>query len=177
MDALFEASFTSAETSKIYTRCGKTMRYLRIINSRPPRLYNPLTEDIYIMPLGGKCACVCVCVFLLSLLTNNFTFSQVPSSSTSLCSVRFARWVPLPADFSIGPESHADHRKRISFPPLLPIVCAIGKRERSRAPKSRQSAASRARRFRDRTGTWTPSSTRTSCSQVSDRARENPLAK
>ena len=69
MDALFEASFTSAETSKIYTRCGKTMRYLRIISSRPPRLYNPLTEDIYIMPLGGKCACVCVSSFCLCLLS------------------------------------------------------------------------------------------------------------
>ena len=54
MDSLFEASFTGAQTSKIYTRCGKTMRYLKIINSRPPRLYNPLTEDLYIMPLGGS---------------------------------------------------------------------------------------------------------------------------
>ena len=54
MDSLFEASFTGAQTSKIYTRCGKIMRYLKIINSRPPRLYNPLTEDLYIMPLGGS---------------------------------------------------------------------------------------------------------------------------
>jgi len=55
MDALFEASFTSAENAaKIFTRCGKTMRYLKLIQSRPPKLYNPSTEEIYQMPLGGQ---------------------------------------------------------------------------------------------------------------------------
>ena len=73
MDALFEASFTNAESSgKIYTRCGKTMRYLKLINSRPPKLYNPLTEEIYVMPLGGaikqyKSLTCPICNFELSL--------------------------------------------------------------------------------------------------------------
>lgn len=54
MDALFEASFSPLSSSgKPFTKCGKTNRYMKLIPTRPARLYNPLTEEIYNLPQGG----------------------------------------------------------------------------------------------------------------------------
>ena len=55
MEPLFEASFALAEQAKgqPFTRCGLTNRYLNLIATRPPRLYNACTEDVWLLPVGG----------------------------------------------------------------------------------------------------------------------------
>jgi DNA topoisomerase-3 len=54
MDALFEACFSPlADSGKPFCKCGKTGRFLKLISSRPPRLYNPHTEEVLSLPHGG----------------------------------------------------------------------------------------------------------------------------
>ena len=54
MDELFEASFEMRKTGgKPFVRCGLTHRYLELIETRPMRLYNPDTEQVYRLPAGG----------------------------------------------------------------------------------------------------------------------------
>ena len=55
VDPLFEASFAIAEAAQgaPFVRCGLTNRYLHLIPTRPPRLYNPCTEDVWLLPVGG----------------------------------------------------------------------------------------------------------------------------
>ena len=56
MDALFENRFSPlASSGKPFTRCGRTNRILRLVASRPPRLYNPFTEEVLKLPDGGEC--------------------------------------------------------------------------------------------------------------------------
>ncbi len=85
MEPLFEASFTLAEAAKgtPFTRCGLTDRLLHLIPSRPPRLYNPVTEDVWLLPVGGAYRChpqqgrrcpVCRFELLLYILPDNRTF-------------------------------------------------------------------------------------------------------
>jgi len=73
MDELFEASFSPlTDAGRSFTRCGLTNRYLHLIEARPPRLYNPSTEEVYKLPQGGglkQCSgqiCV-VCQFEICL--------------------------------------------------------------------------------------------------------------
>jgi DNA topoisomerase-3 len=55
MDHLFSLSFTTlVDSGKPFTRCGKTGRYLKMVESRPQRLYNPFTEEVYNLPQGGE---------------------------------------------------------------------------------------------------------------------------
>lgn len=54
MDALFEASFSPlASSGKILSKCGKCNRYMKLIASRPSRLYCPGCEEVYAVPQGG----------------------------------------------------------------------------------------------------------------------------
>ncbi|GAB4821904.1 hypothetical protein N2152v2_008950 [Parachlorella kessleri] len=54
MDSLFEASFSPlASSGKVLSRCGKCRRYMKLIASRPSRLYCPTCEEVYNMPQGG----------------------------------------------------------------------------------------------------------------------------
>ena len=58
MDALFDASMGGGSggrrSVKPLVACGKTGRLLQLhANSRPPRLYNKLTEEVYSLPQGG----------------------------------------------------------------------------------------------------------------------------
>ena len=51
MDTLFEASFSPlASSGKVLSQCGKCRRYMKLIASRPSRLYCPTCEDVYGMP-------------------------------------------------------------------------------------------------------------------------------
>ena len=51
MDTLFEASFSPlASSGKVLSQCGKCRRYMKLIASRPSRLYCPTCEDVYNMP-------------------------------------------------------------------------------------------------------------------------------
>ncbi|PRW60157.1 DNA topoisomerase 3-beta isoform X1 [Chlorella sorokiniana] len=55
MDTLFEASFSPlASSGKVLSQCGKCRRYMKLIASRPSRLYCPTCEDVYNMPQGGS---------------------------------------------------------------------------------------------------------------------------
>ena len=48
MDALFEASFSPlASSGKVLSKCGKCARYMRLIASRPSRLYCAACEDVW----------------------------------------------------------------------------------------------------------------------------------
>ncbi len=54
MDSLFEASFSPlASSGKVLSRCGKCRRYMKLIASRPSRLYCPTCEEVYNMPQVG----------------------------------------------------------------------------------------------------------------------------
>ena len=66
MDELFEASFGGGggdgeggggggggPPPKPFTRCGRTGRYLTLLSSRPARLHNALTEEVWALPQGG----------------------------------------------------------------------------------------------------------------------------
>ena len=72
MDALFEASFSPlASSGKPFCKCGSTNRYLKLIPSRPQRLYNPQTEEVLPLPQGGviklynsKVLTLSLCLFL-----------------------------------------------------------------------------------------------------------------
>lgn len=51
MDALFEASFSPlASSGKVLSKCGRCSRYMKLIASRPSRLYCPTCEEVYNMP-------------------------------------------------------------------------------------------------------------------------------
>ena len=55
MDTLFEASFSPLSSSgKVLSKCGKCSRYMKLIPSRPSRLYCSTCEDVYSLPQGGK---------------------------------------------------------------------------------------------------------------------------
>lgn len=55
MDNLFEASFSPLSSSgKVISKCGKCARYMKLIASRPSRLYCPTCEDVYSVPQGGS---------------------------------------------------------------------------------------------------------------------------
>lgn len=55
MDALFEASFSPlASSGKVLSKCGKCSRYMKLIASRPSRLYCPTCEEVYAVPQGGS---------------------------------------------------------------------------------------------------------------------------
>ena len=49
MDALFEASFSPlASSGKVLSKCGKCSRYMKLVASRPSRLYCPTCEEVRI---------------------------------------------------------------------------------------------------------------------------------
>eukprot|EP00889_Picochlorum_renovo_P008523 jgi/Picre1/35553/NNA_003014.t1 len=55
MDSLFEASFSPlSSTGKVLSKCGKCNRYMKLIPSRPSRLYCSACEEVYAMPQGGS---------------------------------------------------------------------------------------------------------------------------
>lgn len=55
MDSLFEASFSPlSSTGKVLSKCGKCRRYMKLIPSRPSRLYCSTCEDVYALPQGGS---------------------------------------------------------------------------------------------------------------------------
>ncbi len=61
MDTLFEASFSPlASSGKVLSQCGKCRRYMKLIASRPSRLYCPTCEDVYNMPQVRCSSVVCV---------------------------------------------------------------------------------------------------------------------
>jgi len=56
MDALFEASFSHTTTeSTPYSKCGRCLRYLKLVGAsgRIQRLYCPMEEVVYELPIGG----------------------------------------------------------------------------------------------------------------------------
>ena len=54
MDALFEATFSPlASSGKVLSKCGKCNRFMKLIATRPSRLYCPTCEDLWKMPQGG----------------------------------------------------------------------------------------------------------------------------
>lgn len=54
MDNLFEASFNpTASSGKPFSKCGQCLRYLKLINTRPQRLYCPTQEEVLDLPQGG----------------------------------------------------------------------------------------------------------------------------
>ncbi|KAI6172120.1 DNA topoisomerase [Aphelenchoides besseyi] len=51
VDQLFEASFTSlAESGKPFSRCGKCRRFMKLVETRPQRLYCMTCNDTYSLP-------------------------------------------------------------------------------------------------------------------------------
>ena len=55
MDALFEASFSPlASSGKVLSKCGKCSLYMKLVASRPSRLYCPTCEEVYAVPQGGS---------------------------------------------------------------------------------------------------------------------------
>lgn len=54
MDSLFEASFTTvAESGQPISRCGKCHRYMKIIRTKPQRLFCPTCNETYTLPQKG----------------------------------------------------------------------------------------------------------------------------
>ncbi|CAK0787024.1 hypothetical protein CVIRNUC_010240 [Coccomyxa viridis] len=54
MDALFEASFSPlASSGKVLSKCGKCLRYMKLISVRPMRIYCPTCEEVLNLPQGG----------------------------------------------------------------------------------------------------------------------------
>lgn len=53
VDSLFEASFTSlAESGKPFSRCGKCLRFMKLVETRPQRLFCGNCNDTYSLPTG-----------------------------------------------------------------------------------------------------------------------------
>jgi DNA topoisomerase III len=54
MDALFEARFTPlSETGRPFSRCGKCLRIMKLIEATPQRLFCPVCNVTYALPQGG----------------------------------------------------------------------------------------------------------------------------
>ncbi|XP_042064078.1 DNA topoisomerase 3-beta isoform X2 [Salvia splendens] len=54
MDALFEAEFSPlSDTGRVLSKCGKCLRYMKLIASQPSRLYCGTCEEIYYTPQKG----------------------------------------------------------------------------------------------------------------------------
>lgn len=54
MDTLFEASFASiADSGKAFSRCGKCRRYMKYIQTKPPRLHCSQCDETYSLPKDG----------------------------------------------------------------------------------------------------------------------------
>lgn len=54
MDNLFEATFTTiAESGRPLCRCGICRRYMKIIRTRPQRLFCPTCNETYSLPQNG----------------------------------------------------------------------------------------------------------------------------
>ncbi|GLU09482.1 hypothetical protein SLE2022_263420 [Rubroshorea leprosula] len=54
MDVLFEAQFsTLADSGRVFSKCGKCLRYLKYISARPSRLYCGTCEEVYYLPQKG----------------------------------------------------------------------------------------------------------------------------
>lgn len=54
MDALFEAEFSPlSDTGRVLSKCGKCLRYMKLISSQPSRLYCGTCEEIYYTPQKG----------------------------------------------------------------------------------------------------------------------------
>lgn len=54
MDVLFEAQFSQlADSGRPLSRCGKCLRYMKYISTRPPRLYCNTCEEVYHLPQNG----------------------------------------------------------------------------------------------------------------------------
>lgn len=55
MDAIFEATFSPlASSGKTLSKCGKCARFMKLIATRPSRMYCPTCEDLWNMPQGGS---------------------------------------------------------------------------------------------------------------------------
>jgi DNA topoisomerase-3 len=55
MDQLFEASFSPLSSSgRVLSKCGKCSRYMKLVASRPSRLYCGTCEEVYAVPQGGS---------------------------------------------------------------------------------------------------------------------------
>ena len=53
MDSLMEAKFSSlSSTGKPFSKCGKCSRFMKLIESKPVRLYCPTCSDTYSLPNG-----------------------------------------------------------------------------------------------------------------------------
>nr|pir hypothetical protein Y48C3A.r - Caenorhabditis elegans [Caenorhabditis elegans] len=51
VDTLFEASFTTlSDTGKPFSRCGKCRRYMKLVQTKPQRLYCPTCQETYAVP-------------------------------------------------------------------------------------------------------------------------------
>lgn len=54
MDVLFEAQFSQlADSGRALSKCGKCLRYMKYISTRPPRLYCNTCEEVYHLPQNG----------------------------------------------------------------------------------------------------------------------------
>ncbi|XP_031381136.1 DNA topoisomerase 3-beta isoform X2 [Punica granatum] len=54
MDTLFEAQFSSlADSGRPLSKCGKCLRYMKYISTKPPRLYCNTCEEVYDLPQKG----------------------------------------------------------------------------------------------------------------------------
>ena len=75
MDSLFDASFNpTASSGKPFSKCGQCLRYLKLINTRPQRLYCPTQEEVIDLPQGGAVKlynnrCCSLCGYELLLYT------------------------------------------------------------------------------------------------------------
>ncbi|KAA0203504.1 hypothetical protein HAZT_HAZT001792 [Hyalella azteca] len=55
MDNLFEVSFSPlSESGKPFSRCGKCKRYMKLVETKPQRLYCATCDDTYAVPPGGN---------------------------------------------------------------------------------------------------------------------------
>lgn len=54
MDTLFESSFSPiADSGKAFSRCGKCRRYMKHIQTKPPRLHCSQCDETYSLPING----------------------------------------------------------------------------------------------------------------------------
>ena len=54
MDTLFEASFDpTCSSGKPFSKCGRCLRYMRLVSTRPQRLYCPTQEEVLELPAGA----------------------------------------------------------------------------------------------------------------------------
>ncbi|KAF2364981.1 TOPRIM domain [Trinorchestia longiramus] len=55
MDNLFEVSFSPlSDSGKPFSRCGKCKRYMKLVETKPQRLYCATCDDTYAVPPGGS---------------------------------------------------------------------------------------------------------------------------